>query len=139
MSFTLEFGAQLGALLVAASPLVLTLLILIAALAAFTGRIEGWGFIDSLYYGFVTATTVGFGDMRPSQTSTKLVAIAIAFLGLMMTGLTVALAVEAMGVAYDRSSTEAARDLYVAGMKAERMEACAQTIYALPMPHAGRL
>ena len=139
MSFTLEFVAQLGALLIAAGPLVLTLLILIAALAVLTGRIEGWGLIDSLYYGFVTATTVGFGDMRPSQARTKLVAIAIAFLGLMMTGMTVALAVEAMDAAYDRLSTEAARDLYVAGTKAEGMEAYAQTMHALPMPHAGRL
>ncbi len=103
-------------------------LILIAALAVFTGRIEGWGLIDSLYYGFVTATTVGFGDIRPTQERTKLVAIVIAFLGLMMTGITVALAVEAMNNTYDRLSAEA-----------EGIEACAQTVYALPMQHVWRL
>ena len=53
-----------------------------------------------MYYGFITATTVGYGDIRPSQTSSKLLAIAIALTGMVLTGIVVALAVEsAMGAA----------------------------------------
>ena len=108
MSFTLEFVAVLGGLLLAAGPLVLALVILIAMCALIAGRIEGWGHIDSLYYGFVTATTVGFGDIRPTRGKCKVIAIVIAFLGLMMTGMIVALAVEAMTVAHDRTVTDVA-------------------------------
>lgn len=109
MSFTLEFIEQFALLLFAASPLVGFLMLLVVALALFTGRVEGWSLVDSLYYGFITATTVGFGDMRPTLARTKMVAIVIGFSGLMLTGMAIALAVEAMNVAHDRMSTAAVR------------------------------
>ena len=39
------------------------------------GRFEGWSLVDSIYYGLVTASTVGFGDVAPTQAVTRLLAI----------------------------------------------------------------
>jgi voltage-gated potassium channel Kch len=43
---------------------------------------EGWGFIDSLYFCVVTLTTVGFGDMAPSDGTSKLFTTVYLIIGL---------------------------------------------------------
>ena len=101
MVFTLEFLTILASLIWSGAPLLLGLGILIAALAIATGRREGWTLGDSLYFGFVTATTVGYGDMRPTTGRSKIYAIMLALIGLILTGIMVALAVEAAGIAFD--------------------------------------
>ena len=100
MSFTIDFFYMLGEMVVLGWPILFVLLSCITALALMVGRIESWNAIDSVYYGFITATTVGYGDIRPSQTSSKLLAVVIALIGMILTGIVVALAVEAvMGAA----------------------------------------
>ena len=56
--------------------------------------------MDALYYAFITATTVGYGDYRPSQRSGKILAIVIAFAGLLLTGIIVAIGVKAASAAF---------------------------------------
>ncbi|MDP2631615.1 MAG: potassium channel family protein [Candidatus Uhrbacteria bacterium] len=36
--------------------------------------LEGWGFVDALYFTVSTMTTVGFGDLVPTTPASKLVA-----------------------------------------------------------------
>jgi voltage-gated potassium channel Kch len=55
--------------------------------------------IRSFYWSFVTATTVGYGDFRPVRKVSRVIAIAIALLGLTMTGILIAVAVHAGTVA----------------------------------------
>jgi ABC-type transporter Mla maintaining outer membrane lipid asymmetry permease subunit MlaE len=62
-------------------PLLFTLLAAITILGQWVGRIEGWSGLDSVYWFFVTATTLGYGDLWPSQRKSKIIAILIAFLG----------------------------------------------------------
>jgi len=100
--FTLEFLANLARMIWAAGPLFLGLCAIIVALAIATGRREGWSIGDSLYFGFVTGTTVGYGDMTPTSGRSKFFAIILAMIGLMFTGIVVALAVEAAGVTFDQ-------------------------------------
>jgi len=71
----------------------------ISGLAMWRGKQEGWTTSDSLYFGFITATTVGYGDFRRKQSRCKYVAIVIALLGLVTSGLPVAVAKEALSIA----------------------------------------
>lgn len=109
VQFTLDFLSTLVELIGAISPILFFLLGVVAMLAILIARREGWPIGEGLYFGFITATTVGYGDLRPTQPLTRLLAIVIAFVGLTMTGIIVALAVEAMGHAYELSNVTHAR------------------------------
>ena len=78
-----------------ALPLLLSLAAAIAVLGMVAGKKEGWSRFDSVYWSFVTGTTVGYGDFRPVRRISRVIAIAIALLGLTMTGILIALAVHA--------------------------------------------
>ncbi|HMA99017.1 MAG TPA: potassium channel family protein [Wenzhouxiangella sp.] len=98
MAMTLQFLINLWTLLVHLLPLFLGLSIIIGALSVLIGRKENWSITDSLYFGFITALTVGYGDLRPTRGITKLLAIIIALFGLITSGILVAVAVEAVAI-----------------------------------------
>ena len=66
------------------------------ALGLLTGFLEGWPLGDALYFTFITGLTIGYGDLVPRQTLTRVLAIGIGFSGLFVTGLIAAIAVHAM-------------------------------------------
>jgi hypothetical protein len=101
MDFTIDFLFELGRLLLYILPLLIALTIAISGLALWIGKQEGWPVSDSLYYGFITATTVGYGDFHPTQSRCKYLAIVIALLGLILTGILVAVSVEAVSTVVD--------------------------------------
>jgi len=74
-------------------PILLFFISLIVVLGQVVGRIEGWSRFDSFYWSFITAMTVGYGDIRPVKRSAKAVSLVIALLGVMFTGVIVALTV----------------------------------------------
>ncbi|MBK1886247.1 MULTISPECIES: potassium channel family protein [Marinobacter] len=82
-------------------PILLSICVSIIALGLFVGRLESWGRFDALYWAFITAFTVGYGDMRPLRKPSKVLSIAIAWCGIMLTGLFVALAVKAASIAFE--------------------------------------
>ena len=82
------------------SPLLVLLLAMVVVLGLWVGRVEGWSRFDSIYYSFVTATTVGYGDFRPTHRKTKVVAIVIALLGLLTTGIVVSIGLMAVKEAF---------------------------------------
>jgi len=53
-------------------PLLLSLASGITLLGYGVGRKEGWSHMDTFYWSFVTATTVGYGDLRPVKNASKL-------------------------------------------------------------------
>lgn len=48
----------------------------------FYRQVEGWGYLDSLYFSVVTLTTVGYGDLSPSTVAGKIFTILYIFVGL---------------------------------------------------------
>ncbi|MBA4502708.1 potassium channel family protein [Marinobacterium marinum] len=95
MEYTFTFLANFSNGLALISPLILFLLMVIAGLATLVGKLEQWSLLDALYWGFITALTVGYGDMKPTRKPAKLLAILIAMHGIIMTGIIGALSVEA--------------------------------------------
>jgi voltage-gated potassium channel len=80
-------------------PLSVGLALPITLLGQAAGRLEGWSRFDSFYWSFITATTVGYGDLRPLKSTSKVVAIVVAFLGLTLSGIVIAVAVQAATLA----------------------------------------
>ncbi len=101
MGFALDFVALLGGMLLDAAPVLVLLLALMVGLAILIGRGEGWSLSDSIYFGFITGTTVGYGDLRPQRGAGKAMAVVIAYIGLIQIGIIVALAVHAAAKAYE--------------------------------------
>jgi voltage-gated potassium channel len=81
-------------------PIIAVLLGVIVALGFRVGHLEGWTAVDSLYFAFITATSVGFGDLVPTKSRTKLLSIVIVLVGILLTGLIVAIGLEAAGHAF---------------------------------------
>lgn len=86
-----------------ASPLLFMLGTLIVVVGQIVGRIEKWGRFDALYWSFITALTVGYGDIRPMQRMSRVLAVIIAFLGIMLTGIFVAITVATAQSAFNES------------------------------------
>lgn len=69
------------------------LLFVVVILGQIVGRIESWSRFNALYWSFMTALTVGYGDLCPLKKKSKVYAILIAFIGFMLTGIFVAVTV----------------------------------------------
>ena len=77
-------------------PVISGLLIFQAALGTIVGMVEGWGAGQGIYFAFITALTIGYGDLVPRQLLTQVLAVAIGFSGIALTGMFAALAVQAL-------------------------------------------
>lgn len=60
------------------------------------GFLESWSVGESVYFGFVTGLTIGYGDLVPLRFFTRLIAILIGFIGIVTTGLVAAVGVRAL-------------------------------------------
>jgi Ion channel len=65
------------------------------------GRGEGWSLSENIYFGFITGTTVSYGDFRPKRLAGEAMAVVIAYVGLIQIGIVVALAGHAAAKAYE--------------------------------------
>jgi voltage-gated potassium channel len=117
MDFTLDYLQLFFMALKLASPLLASSALLIVLLGMIVGMRESWGRLDSIYWAFITATTVGYGDIRPIEPVSKTLSILIALVGMTFTGILVALAVYA-------ATTAMGQQDYVMALKAciEKME-----------------
>ena len=100
MEFTVHFLQIFFSDLLHASPFLGLLILLMALIGYGIGRIEGWSLSDALYHAFINATTVGYGDLRPTKKGSKWLAVLLALVGLVSTGLVVAIALHSADYAY---------------------------------------
>jgi hypothetical protein len=77
-------------------PILSGLLIFKAGVGALVAVLEGWSIGQGIYFAYVTGLTIGYGDFAPRQPLTQVLAIAIGFSGILLTGLVAALAVKAI-------------------------------------------
>jgi len=96
MEFTLTFLVMFFSGLGYVGPLLITLGTFIVLLGLIVGHLESWNRLDAIYWAFVTATTVGYGDIRPLARLPKILSVLIALVGMIFTGIMVALAVNAV-------------------------------------------
>ena len=117
MQFTLDYLQIFFHALKLASPLLAFSALLIILLGMIVGLRESWGRLDSIYWAFITATTVGYGDIRPSGPLSKVLSVLIALVGMTFTGILVALAIYA-------ATTAMGQQDHVVALKAciEKME-----------------
>lgn len=80
-------------------PLWVSIVAFIIVLGQIVGKKEGWLPFESFYWSFITATTVGYGDIRPTRRSSRVLSIVIGFAGLLFSGILVAVAVHSATVA----------------------------------------
>ena len=77
-------------------PIFSSLLMLIMLLGIVIGIREGWTIGNALYFAFITAFTIGYGDITPHYPLTKILAVVIGLVGFLFTGILVAITVEAL-------------------------------------------
>ena len=77
-------------------PILSALLGLTIALGLIIGLREGWSIQESVYFTFVSALTIGYGDFAPKFLSTRVLALGIGLCGVLMTALIAAVAVKAL-------------------------------------------
>ena len=95
MEFTLIFVKLFFMGIELTAPILLFLTLIIVLLGQIVGRRESWSRFEALYWSFVTATTVGYGDLRPLDSASRLLSILIAISGIIFTGIIVAIAITA--------------------------------------------
>ena len=108
--FLLNFLKIYAVLMIYIMPVIVFLLSIIFFLGWRIARIEKWPTGKGLYFAFISATTVGYGEIYPTSSRTRALCIIIAFTGLILTGILVALAFESLNSAADYTDlTEALR------------------------------
>ncbi len=101
MSYTWAFFFYFADVLMRLAPITLALIAVIVANGLAIGHLEGWKRGDALYHAFINATTVGYGDFRPTLGISKVLSVFNAFLGLLFTGIFVGAGVYAVEKAFD--------------------------------------
>jgi hypothetical protein len=64
-----------------ARPIFIYVAFFIVTSAAVFHWLEGWSWLDSIYFVIITFTTIGYGDFSPTMPITKLITIFIALNG----------------------------------------------------------
>ena len=83
-------------------------------LGAFISLLQGWPLGDAFYFTFVTAFTIGYGDLVPKGFLARLIAMVIGVSGVLLTGLIAAAGVRALQVAAAESVGSSRRSTVVA-------------------------
>jgi len=76
-------------------PILSALLLVIVASGLVVAMLEGWPLTDGLYFAFISALTIGYGDFAPTMLVTRALAILAGLCGAISVALMAAVAVKA--------------------------------------------
>jgi hypothetical protein len=104
--FSIDFIQAFFVLLKKFVPIWGGIAIIISVLGLLIGQLEeDLSAADALYLAWVTGTTVGYGDLHPTLGITRILAIVVAILGIMLTGIIVAAAIEAAKIVIENNTS----------------------------------
>ena len=104
MRFSIDFLKAFFVLLKHFFPIWGGIAILISLIGFLIGQLEEeLSTSAALYFAWVTGTTVGYGDLVPTSGITRFLAIIVAIMGIMLTGIIVAMAIEAAKIVIENS------------------------------------
>lgn len=102
MEFTITFIELTFWSLYLVAPLLILFSALITLLGLIVSQLEKWNKFDGLYWSFITATTVGYGDIRPLRKRSKIISVIIALIGMMFTGVIIAIVLNTASIAIEK-------------------------------------
>ena len=94
------FLGRMFELLRIALPVFVFLLLVITSLGVAVSFVEGWTIGEGIYFAFVTALTIGYGDFVAKRTLGRILAIFIGLSGVVFTGVIVAVAVQSLRMVF---------------------------------------
>jgi len=103
MRIFLQFSARFLRIIWLARGVVIILWLCLVIGAAAITYVENIPFGKALYFSFVTGLTIGYGDIVVKTPFGKVIAILIALIGVIFTGLIVAAAVESVRKTFQQS------------------------------------
>ena len=90
------FGRHLFKMLFFVRGVLLTLVLILLAFALITAEVDNVPLPDALYFTFITALTVGYGDIVPTTGVARAISVLIGFVGVIYVGLVVAVSTRAL-------------------------------------------
>ena len=102
MKFTIAFLKIFNRMLILTLPIWGVMLVAIFGLGLAFSAAERISVGNALYFAFITATTVGYGDITPVNSMGKVISVALALLGILTTGIIVAIALQAVRIASEK-------------------------------------
>ena len=105
MRFSIDFLKAFLLLLRHLFPIWGGITILITLAGFWLARLEGLSIGEGLYFAWITGTTVGYGDFTPTTGPSQLLAIVVAILGILFTGIAVSLALEAAKLSIQKNGS----------------------------------
>jgi len=83
-------------LIVYASPILMFLFIIVIILGGVLSIVENIDFGNALYLAFITALTIGYGDLTPHTNLGKIISILLGTVGMIFVGIMVAAAIKSL-------------------------------------------
>lgn len=84
----------------------LGLLLVLVICAFITAEVENMPLADALYFTFITALTVGYGDITPKTGIGRIISVLIAVVGAIIIGLIVAVSSRALKLAVEQEEQQ---------------------------------
>jgi hypothetical protein len=77
-------------------PILFTLIFAMLATGFVVCELENWPKGDGIYFAFVSGLTIGYGDLVPKHPVSRVLAVMIGFVGILLIGLVTAVGVRAL-------------------------------------------